>query len=85
MVKQDLIEKLAEAQYLTTTKSREIVECIGEILKDTINGGEDVFLRGFGTFRTKTYKARKGRNVRANTIIDIPERKKVVFKVSKNF
>jgi nucleoid DNA-binding protein len=48
----------------------------------TLTDGEDIFLRGLGTFQSHTYRARKGRNITQNRTIDIPARRSIRFKPS---
>jgi nucleoid DNA-binding protein len=58
---------------------------IGAVL-DTITlnveAGNSVVFKSFGTFKAKVMKARKARNPGTGAIIDVPEKTKMVFKVS---
>lgn len=55
------------------------------VIKDVVYNGEDVTLRGFGTFQVKHRKAKSARNISAGTTIQIPARYVVAFKPSKDF
>ena len=55
------------------------------VIKDAVYNGQDVTLRGFGTFQVKHRKAKTARNVSAGTTIQIPARYVVAFKPSKDF
>lgn len=55
------------------------------VIKDVVYNGQDVTLRGFGTFQVKHRKAKSARNISAGTTIQIPARYVVAFKPSKDF
>lgn len=55
------------------------------VIKDAVYNGQDVTLRGFGTFQVKHRKAKSARNISAGTTIQIPARYVVAFKHSKDF
>lgn len=55
------------------------------VIKDAVYCGEEVTLRGFGTFKAKLRKAKSARNISAGTTIQIPARYVVAFKPSKDF
>jgi nucleoid DNA-binding protein len=57
-------------------------EALAEIRR-TVDGGETVALRGFGTFRISERSARKGRNPQTGEEIDIPASRSLAFKASK--
>lgn len=56
-----------------------------EVVKDTMSGGENIYLRGFGSFVVKTRKEKTARNISKNTAIKIPEHKIPSFKPSRVF
>lgn len=56
-----------------------IVKTLG-VIRDLVYCGNEVTLRGFGTFQIKQRKAKAARNISAGTTIQIPARKVVVFK-----
>ena len=55
------------------------------VIKDAVYNGQDVTLRGFGTFQVKHRKAKSARNISAGTTTQIPARYVVAFKPSKDF
>jgi nucleoid DNA-binding protein len=61
---------------------RVLDEALAEIRR-SVDGGETVALRGFGTFRLSERSARKGRNPRTGEEIDIPASRFLAFKASK--
>ena len=79
MNKGDLVEAVAK---VTCSKKHaaESVDTILESIKKALKKGEDVTLVGFGTFKVKKRKARKGRNPQTGREIKIPAKKVPVFK-----
>jgi integration host factor subunit alpha len=63
---------------------QEYVEVLLEVIKSTLENGEDVLISNFGKFTVKDKSARKGRNPATNKSILLPERRVVTFKSSKN-
>jgi integration host factor subunit alpha len=63
-------------------ESRQIVERLFKIMKDTLSGGEDLLISGFGKFSVRQKKARRGRNPQTKKSLIITSRKVVVFKAS---
>lgn len=62
-----------------------VVDKLLENIRTTVSGGEEVFLRGFGTFGTKHRAEKIGRNMSNNTAITIPAHDIPSFKPSKEF
>ena len=58
------------------------VESLLEVLKSTLESGEDVLVSGFGKFQVKEKKARKGRNPATGDDAILPARRVVTFKWS---
>ena len=56
-----------------------------ETVKDTMISGENVYLRGFGSFIIKERAEKTGRNISKNTTIIIPAHKIPAFKPAKTF
>ncbi len=56
-----------------------------DVVKESMAGGENVYLRGFGSFIIKTRKEKTGRNITKNTSVIIPEHKIPAFKPAKVF
>lgn len=55
------------------------------VIKDAVYCGEEVTLRGFGTFKAKLRKTKTARNISAGTTVLVPAHKVVTFKPSKDF
>ena len=85
MTKKDLIEAIASQTGVSVKDTTIVVENLISTIKDSVENGKQIFIRGFGSFGVKEKSARKGRDIKKNTIVDIPARKVPFFKVSKNF
>ena len=63
----------------------EVVEKFMEVVKDSLSHGENVYLRGFGSFIVKTRAEKTARNISKNTAIRIPAHKIPAFKPANTF
>lgn len=82
MNKAQLVEVIA-AKTTTKKEAQEIVETVWDSIKNSLKKKEDVAISGFGTFRVKQTKARTGRNPKTGETIQIPAKKKIAFRASK--
>jgi DNA-binding protein HU-beta len=82
MNKAQLVEAIA-AKTSTKKQAQEIVEAVWDSIKGSLKQQEDVAISGFGTFKVKQTKARQGRNPKTGETIQIPAKKKVAFRASK--
>jgi len=80
--KEDLISGVFDYTGMTKTESRRAVETLFEIMKETLERGEEVKISGFGKFQVKEKKARRGRNPRTGTDMTLRERRILVFRTS---
>ncbi len=85
MTKADLVEKVAEKTGLTRTDVAVVVDGFLEAIKTSMEQGQNIEIRGFGTFKIKQRKARKARNPRTGDEVPVPDRKVPVFKPSNEF
>ena len=80
---------MVSAVYLKTVFAKSdisvIVEATISSIQETVVGGEDVFLPGFGSFVTKTRMQKVARNILKEQSIIVPEHKVPAFKPSKDF
>jgi nucleoid DNA-binding protein len=79
---------LARAVYdvhggLSQAESQRIVDQIFGTIRDHLLRGEKVLLSGFGCFRVKTRKERRGVNPQTGESIVVPGRKAIIFKPSR--
>jgi len=80
MTKSDLAVKIAEISGIEKKTVEHILNVERDVIIETLQSGEDIFSRGFGTFTKRA--ARKARNISAGTVIDVPAKKVVKFKSS---
>ena len=67
---------------VTRQESKQIVDRVLQIMKDTLSQGEHILISGFGKFSVRQKRARRGRNPQTNEHLTIAARKVVVFKHS---
>lgn len=85
MTRLDLIKTIAlRSGYDRQTIERILLDMM-DTIRWTVAHDQDVFLRGFGTFTTKTRKAKYARNIKQNTSCFVPEHKIVYFKPAPDF
>lgn len=82
VTKAHIVENLFAKNIFTKTESAQIVETLFEIVKSTLEKGEDVLLSGFGKFSVKEKNQRRGRNPQTGDPILLAPRKVVTFKCS---
>ena len=85
IVKSNLLKQLAKnyPNFLKKDLEKFVNIILGEI-KKSLKRGENVELRRFGVFYSRTQKARISRNPKTNEKIDTPEKKTINFKMSKD-
>ena len=84
LTKANIVESIAEQDGFQNNKSKQIVETLLEIIKSSLEAGEDVLISGFGKFCVNEKKARKGRNPVTGEDLMLRPRKTVTFKCSGN-
>jgi len=82
LIKAHIIDTVAEKNGFSRKKSIETVEILLELIKRTLETGEDVLISGFGKFCVKNKKKRKGRNPATGKDLIIAPRKVITFKLS---
>jgi integration host factor subunit alpha len=82
LTKIQIVESIHSQIGFTQKGSSEIVETLLEIIKNTLESGEDVLISGFGKFCVKEKKERKGRNPATGDAMMLAPRKVVTFKCS---
>jgi integration host factor subunit beta len=83
MTKADLVEDVAKAAELTKKDAERLVEIVFESIIETLNRGEKIELRGFGSFRVRERGARRGRNPKTGDPVSIPAKRVPYFKPGK--
>ncbi len=85
MTKTQLVEKLAQSLGQSKSESERVLESVLSTLKDALQQGEKLDLRGFGVFKIRQTKARQARNPRSGEMVSVPAKSVAVFKPSKDF
>ena len=86
MVRSELLQKLCnEYPNLLRKDLEKILEVIFIEIKEALHRGENVEIRGFGTYKIIKRKARIGRNPKNSQLVQIPEKKMIKWKMSKTF
>jgi integration host factor subunit alpha len=80
--KKDIINTIAVRKFLSNNEAHHSVEKLVEIIKSTLESGEDVMVSNFGRFCVKEKASRKGRNPETGETMIIPSRRVVTFKCS---
>lgn len=84
MTKADLVEIVAKEADMTKKDVEQLVEIIFDSIVSTLNNGEKIELRGFGSFRVRERNARKGRNPKTGEPVEIPAKRVAYFKPGKD-
>jgi len=84
MNKAELVEKVASQTGLTKRVCREAIDSITSTISDSLASGEKVTLVGFGSFKVRQRKARRGRNPQTGREIQIPAKEVPKFDPGKN-
>ncbi|MFA6029256.1 MAG: HU family DNA-binding protein [Elusimicrobiota bacterium] len=79
----DIIKAVSKV-LSTKGEAARAVETTFEVVRQALRGGEKVVISNFGTFRVKARQARLGRNPKTGDNVQVPPRKGVRFKASKN-
>ncbi len=85
MTKADIVNEIAEKTGLEKMEVQATVEEFMKTVKKSLENGENVYLRGFGSFIVKKRAQKTGRNISKNTTIIIPEHFVPAFKPAKTF
>jgi len=80
--KADLIDSIYNQLDLPKTKSAHVVDSLLEIIKKTLEDGEDVLISGFGKFCVRKKNRRRGRNPQTGEDLMLGERRVVTFRCS---
>jgi integration host factor subunit alpha len=82
LTKDDITDSVRNRLNLPKAKSAELLESLLEIMKETLENGEDVLVSGFGKFCVKEKRERRGRNPETGTNMLLGARRVVTFSCS---
>mgnify|MGYP000089879047 CR=1 FL=1 len=84
MNKSDLVQAIADRQNITTKDATEIVNTIITSMADSLENGDNIELRGFGSFKIREYKSYVGRNPKTGERITVRPKRSPYFKPGKD-
>jgi integration host factor subunit alpha len=82
LTKARIVEAVVETNGYTQQKAHETIEILLELIKRSLESGEDVLISGFGKFCVKNKKKRRGRNPATGKDLILAPRKVVTFRLS---
>ena len=85
MTKAEIVAEIAQRTGLEKVNIQATVETFMEVIKDSLGKGNNVYLRGFGSFIIKRRAEKTGRNISKGTTVIIPAHNIPSFKTSKTF
>lgn len=85
MTKADIVTEIAKATGIEKTEVLAVVEAFMESVKKSLTNGQQVYLRGFGSFIIKHRAEKTARNIKKQTTLTIPAHNIPAFKPSKAF
>ena len=85
MTKAELVNTISSKLGIKKNDTQKVIEAFMQEIRTSMYNGDNVYLRGFGSFVIKTRAAKTGRNISKNTAINIPAHNIPAFKPSKTF
>lgn len=82
LTKEHIVDSLYSQSGFSRKKSTNLIESFLELVKSTLESGEDVILSRSGKFSVREKNGRRGRNPQTGEMIVLPPRKVVTFKCS---
>ena len=75
MNKADLIMKVSQKENIPIKAAATIVDTMFDSMMESLEKGEGIEIRGFGSFSVRHYDAYKGRNPKTGKLVDVPPKK----------
>ena len=85
MTKAEIVNEISKKTGIDRATALTAVEAFMESVKESLSSGENVYLRGFGSFIVKKRAQKTARNISKNTTLIIPEHNIPAFKPAKTF
>jgi DNA-binding protein HU-beta len=85
MTKAEIVAEISKMTGVERERALKVIEGMMAIVKDKTANGEDIFLRGFGTFTTKDRAAKVGRLIKENKSVVVPAHKIPYFKPCEDY
>jgi len=85
MTKADIVKEICQTTGIEKVTVEKAIEAFMETVKDSLTGGSNVYLRGFGSFIVKKRAEKTARIISKNTTIIVPAHSIPAFKPSNEF
>ncbi len=85
MTKAEIVDEISSKTGIEKALALKIVESLMSEIKTTLGNGENLYLRGFGSFMIKKRAQKTARNITKNTTVVVPEHYIPAFKPAKTF
>lgn len=85
MTKAELVNTISNKLGTEKNDTQKVIEAFMQEIRTSMYNGDNVYLRGFGSFIIKTRAAKTGRNISKNTAVQIPAHNIPAFKPAKSF
>ncbi len=82
MHKSELLKELSEMWSITEKHAKLCVDVVFDTLTETLTEGGRIEIRGFGSLKVNEYQSYKGRNPKTGELVQVPEKRLPVFKMS---
>jgi integration host factor subunit beta len=83
MLKSDLINVLVVKRGITQNRAEATIETILEAMKSALSKGENIEIRGLGSFHLKHYDGYNGRNPKTGDVIPVKPKRGILFRAGK--
>ena len=83
LTKAQIIEEISKRNGFTKSKAKNVTETLIELIKASLESGDDVLMSGFGKFCVNQKAERRGRNPATGDDLMLKPRKVVTFKCSE--
>lgn len=85
MTKAEIVNEIAQSTKIEKVAVQAVVEGFMEVIKGSLENGNPVYLRGFGSFIIKHRAQKAARNITANTTVTVPAHDIPAFKPAPAF
>lgn len=83
MTKMELASAIADKKDIKLSEAIAATEGVFEVISDALAAGETITIRGFATIKPVELAPRRGRDIKAGKVIDVPARRSVKLTLSK--
>ena len=84
MTKSELVDAIVARGQLQKFRAEQVVDCVFDAMAGALQAGEDIEVRGFGSFRVRSYEPYAGRNPRTGQPVNVPAKRLPFFRVGKD-